>query len=101
MLRHVVVLKCKPGTAEERIRAAIDGVRSLIEVVPSLRRIEVGRDAGVVEGNGDLVIVADFDDAEGYLAYARHASHLEVIGELITPIALARSAVQYERPDVS
>ncbi len=99
MLRHVVIMRVRPGTTDEQCSAALDELRSLAGVVPSLRHLEAARDARVVEGNGDLVIVADFDDADGYLAYAHHPAHLKVIAERTAPIALERLAVQYERPD--
>ena len=56
----------------------------------------VGLDVGISEGNADIVVVGDFDDADGYRAYATNADHLEVIATLIKPWAAGRSAVQHE-----
>ena len=47
------------------------------------------------EGNYDLVVVADFDDVDGYLVYRDHPDHQAVIAEHIRPILADRAAVQY------
>jgi hypothetical protein len=40
--------------------------------------------------------VADFDDADGYLAYRDHPVHRKVVEDYINPIAADRSSVQYQ-----
>jgi hypothetical protein len=40
--------------------------------------------------------VADFADAESYVAYRDHPEHVEVIKTVIAPIARSRTAVQFE-----
>ena len=51
--------------------------------IPEIRGYTIGTDAGVNEGNFDLVIVADFDDVDGYVVYRDHADHQAVIREHI------------------
>ena len=41
-------------------------------------------------------MVADFDDADGYIAYAQHSLHQSLIRERIAPHLAERVAVQYE-----
>ena len=55
----------------------------------------IGSDARVNEGNFDLVVVADFDDVDGYLVYRDHPEHQAVIRERIRPILADRAAVQH------
>ncbi len=60
-----------------------------------LRAYHAGPDAGLVEGNFDYAVVADFEDAESYLAYRDHPAHRAVIEQTITPIR-QRVSVQYQ-----
>jgi hypothetical protein len=97
MFRHVVMLRWKPeATAAERL-AVQAGLADLPGVIPELRGYEIGSDAGISEGNFDLVIVADFDDVDGYLVYRDHPDHQTVIRERIRPILADRAAVQHHR----
>jgi len=60
------------------------------------------RDSGTASARGlevgtfDVVIVADFDDAAGYIAYRDHPVHRDLIQRLTDPIREARVALQYE-----
>ena len=53
----------------------------------------------VVRSQPDFVVVADFDDVEGFLVYRDHPQHQWVIAELIAPFIETRNAVQYELRD--
>ena len=80
MFRHVVMLRWTPeataGAARPRCRPALAACRARI---PEIRSYAIGADARVNEGNFDLVIVADFDDVDGYLVYRDHPDHQAVI----------------------
>ena len=82
-------------TAEEvsATRRALDGLPAL---VPTIRDYRHGGDAGVNSGNFDYVVVADFDDVDGYLAYRDHPDHLALIAEHIAGRVADRAAVQFE-----
>ncbi|MEX1125266.1 MAG: hypothetical protein WEE53_06330 [Acidimicrobiia bacterium] len=41
-----------------------------------IRRYEFGRDVGILEGNPDLALVADFDSADDWRAYAVMAPYM-------------------------
>jgi len=94
--RHVVMVRWKPDVTAAQRGAVVDALRALPATVASIRSYVVGEDAAVNAGNHDLVIVADFDDVDGYLTYRDHAEHQRVIAELILPILADRSAVQHE-----
>lgn len=96
MFRHVVMFRWnEDATAEEvsATRRALDGLPAL---VPTIRDYRHGGDAGVNSGNFDYVVVADFDDVDGYLAYRDHPDHLALIAEHIAGRVADRAAVQYE-----
>ena len=96
MLRHVVLLKFVDEATQEQRQAVLDGLATLPSAIPSIRSYVFGLDAGIAEGNYDIAVVADFDDASGHRDYAAHPAHQQFIAERIRPILAARSAVQYE-----
>jgi hypothetical protein len=96
MVRHVVVFTWSPEATEEQIAAVVDGLSGLPAQIPQLRDYRFGPDVGVVEGNGDFALVADFDSFADFAAYRDHPAHQAVLGTRILPILAARAAVQYE-----
>jgi uncharacterized protein with GYD domain len=97
MFRHVVLLTWNDtATAAER-QAVVDGLTALPAAIPEIRSYQVGVDAGLAPvGNSDLVVVADFDDQAGYMAYRDHPVHQDVIARCIRPILASRAAVQHQ-----
>ena len=83
------------ATQEQKQRVAAE-LRRLPALLPVLRAYQVGADLGLVEGNFEFAVVADFDDLEGYLTYRDNPEHRAVIAEFIQPISAQRAAVQYE-----
>lgn len=96
MFRHVSMLRWTDGTTEAQRAALRDALRALPGKVGTIRGYSVGDDARIDEGNHDLVIVADFDDVDGYIAYRDHPDHVALIRQHVKPILDHRAAVQYE-----
>ncbi|MBO0807460.1 MAG: Dabb family protein, partial [Actinobacteria bacterium] len=71
-------------------------LRTLPDTIDAIRDYRVGPDAGLNPANRDFAVVADFDDADGYLAYRDHPAHRAMVEQHITPIVAHREAVQYE-----
>ena len=94
--RHVVLLELAGETTAEQRQSILDGLAELPAKIPELRGYHLGLDAGLEEGNFDIGIVAEFDDAAGYRAYAANPDHLQVIAERIRPVLVRRVAVQFE-----
>ncbi len=97
MLRHVVMFRLQPGTTQEAVDAMVAGLRRLPSEVPEVRAFSVGVDAGLVEGNFDVAVVADVDDADAWRRYQAHPVHVEVVTTLVRPHTAERVAVQDER----
>lgn len=93
-LRHVVLMAWTDEATAAQRAAVAPALRELPGLVPSLRSYWVGDDAGLVDGNWDLAVVADFDDEDGWRAYLSHPAHVRVLDELIHPILATRAAVQ-------
>jgi hypothetical protein len=96
MIRHVVLF-----TWDDAMTKGMEGqfaaeLTALAQKMPGLRSYQAGPDAGIMEGNFDFAVVADFDDAGSYLAYRDNAEHQDIIGRLSRPHTKSRAAVQYE-----
>lgn len=96
MIRHCVTLTFSPDATTEQVQAVLDGLATLPDAIPEIRKYSFGRDLALAEGNASMVVVGDFDDIAGYLVYRDHPAHQQVIVEAIRPILAGRSAVQYE-----
>jgi hypothetical protein len=94
VLRHVVLFRWNEGTEPahvDRIEAELRAMLARFEIV---RAWSLGRDAGLREGNADMALVVDLDDADAFRAYSADAGHQRLLNELILP-AGTRLGVQY------
>jgi hypothetical protein len=96
MLRHVVLFDWVPEATDEQKKRVTDELRTLPPLMTGLRSFLVGPDAGIVDGNFSFAVVADFDDAQSYLAYRGHPAHRAIIEQVINPVTRQRVSVQYE-----
>ena len=85
MIRHVVLIRLKPGVQPAQVDAAKVALSALRG--PGMRGYSVGPDLGLRDGNMDVAIVADFDDEEAYAGYDADAEHGRIRRDLIAPIA--------------
>jgi hypothetical protein len=95
MIRHVVLFTWTDGMTDEMERQFAAELTALAARlgVPSY---QAGADAGLIEGNFDFAVVADFDDTDSYLAYRDHPEHQDIIGRYSKPNTKSRASVQYE-----
>jgi len=96
VLRHVVMVRLAEDMTDDQKEALRAGLGRLPEVIPEIRAYRFGADVGLNEGNFDFVVTADFDDADGYLAYRDHPDHRKLVAELLAPFVSKRAAVQFE-----
>jgi hypothetical protein len=99
MFRHVALFRWAPETTDAQKDAVAQGLRALPGAIPTLRAYRFGPDAQVNDGNFDYAVVADFDDAAGYVAYRDHPAHQAILAKRIAPIVAERAAVQYTPED--
>ncbi len=99
MFRHVVMFRWTAGAGAEDKASVATGLAELPKTIDAVRAYRFGPDAGLAEGNWDFVVVADFDDVDGYIAYRDHAAHQALIAERIRPIMAERAAAQYHFSD--
>jgi hypothetical protein len=96
MIRHVALFTWDDEMTDELERQFTDELTALGPKLAGLRSYHAGPDAGIIEGNFDFAVVADFDDAESYLAYRSNPEHQDIISRLSAPHAKSRASVQYE-----
>ena len=96
MIRHVVVFTWSAAADAKRRARSVQALRRLRQDVGGMTTLIVAEDAGLVDGNGDVVLIADFPDAEAFHRYAQDPVHLAVIAEHVRPWLANRSAVQYQ-----
>ena len=95
MLRHVVMLSWNDDVDDDHVSAAGAALDTLPGKIDVIRSYVHGADLGISEGNFDYVVVADFDDADGYAVYRDHPDHQAVIQQYIAGHIEQRAAVQY------
>jgi hypothetical protein len=96
MIRHVVIFTWSAAADARQRSGSVEALRRLRQDVGGMNSLVVAEDAGLSDGNGDAVLIADFPDVEAYHRYAQDPVHLSVIAEHVRPWLAARSAVQYE-----
>ncbi len=96
MIRHVTLFAWIPEATNQQKQQVADGLRALPPLMTGLRAFLVGPDAGIIDGNFDFAVVADFDDAQSYLGYRNHPAHRAVVEQVTGPITRERVSVQYE-----
>ena len=94
MIRHIAVFRWREGTTEEQVDAVRDGLDGLPGVVPSIRSYAHGPDLRLGDGRWDYVVIAEFDDVDGYHAYVDHPAHAAVREARIVPLIADRAQVQ-------
>jgi hypothetical protein len=95
-IRHTALLRFKPGTTDDQIQAVLDGLATMPGKMDFIRRYEFGRDVGIMAGNPQVALVADFDSASDWHAYQNHPDHQLLVKEVISPILESITRVQYE-----
>ena len=81
---HVVVFHLKKEAPKDAVAAAIADCHGLLESIPSVRGIKVGRPAemgtpDLAKKNYDFALLVLVDDFAGLKAYLEHPQHLQFV----------------------
>jgi len=95
MIKHVVLVKVKPGTPQDRIDAMVAGYNSMKEKIPELVSWSMGVN---LRGDGEFThaMVAVVENLETLKRYVDHPLHQQVSAELGRPIFEKRVIGDYE-----
>ncbi|MBI1200634.1 MAG: hypothetical protein GC203_22455 [Phenylobacterium sp.] len=96
MFYNVVLVRFKPEATAQQIDLALSRLRALPEAVPPLLKLTMEKNAGVVDGAHDAIIVGEFADVDAYREYQTHPAHAAVAREFLLPILGEMSRIQYE-----
>jgi Stress responsive A/B Barrel Domain len=96
MFRHVVLFTWTEEATEAQKQALAAELPTMPAAIDTIREYRFGPDAGINPHNCGFAVVADFDDADGYLAYRDHPAHRALVKNYVDPIVARRSAVQYQ-----
>ena len=94
MIVHIVMFRFKEENKETNLTEVTARLNSLVELIPTLKFIEVGLDFSRTERAFDLSLYSKFDTKEDLQAYAVHPEHLKVV-ELIKSVTLESKVVDY------
>ena len=97
-VRHMVLVKLKPGTPSDAVDAMLAALRRLPARIPTILRIEVGRQVASLDDgrNASIGGLVEFASEGDYRAYAKDPAHIAVIKDYILPHMAAggRAALQ-------
>ena len=99
MIRHVVLFTWTPEATQEQVQALHAELARMPPAIEAIRGYRFGPDAGINPANSDYAVVADFDDAAGYITYRDHPVHRAMVERCVNPIVASRAAIQFELPD--
>jgi len=98
MIVHIVMFKFKDENKQKNILEVTSRLNALLELIPSLKSMEVGVDFSETERAFDLSIYSTFESKDGLKEYAVHPEHLKVV-ELIKSVTLEAKVVDYIKED--
>lgn len=94
MIIHIVMFKFKDENKSSNIEEVTKRLNALVELIPTLKSMEVGVNFTLSERAFDLSLYSTFETKEGLDAYAVHPEHLKVV-ELIKSVTLESKVVDY------
>lgn len=98
MIKHLCLIKYKdPAAVDAALQARVESIyQNFVTLVPGLRRMEVGRDLCLLDGNYDLGICAEFETEEDFKAYSVHPEHMDTLFPVLGPVMESWTTVQFK-----
>ena len=96
MIQHITLITFKAGTDAEQQQAVLDAFKRLPELIPAMQNFQVGLDLGLLEGNSELAVTAQFSSEKDFLAYATHSAHTDVIFPVCGDVMASYATSQFE-----
>ena len=94
MIVHIVMFRFKDENKEANLKEVTSRLNALVELIPTLKSMEVGVDFSRSERAFDMSLYSKFDTKEALGEYAVHPEHLKVV-ELIKSVTLESKVVDY------
>lgn len=94
MIVHIVMFKFSDENRSANIAEVTKRLNALAELIPELKKMEVGLNFTISDRAFDLSLYSTFDTKEDLAIYAIHPEHLKVV-ELIKSVTLESKVVDY------
>lgn len=95
MLKHIVLLKFKKETAEDKKETLLEKLETLPAKISEIKGYEMGYDIIQSPRSFDFGLIATFDDLEALKRYQSHPEHVSVL-KLVLSICEDIIAVDFE-----
>lgn len=95
MIKHVCLINFNDQYQPENLQSILDAYNALPALIPQIKSFEVAADAGLLEGNADLIVVGEFASGEDFQAYSVHQAHTDVIFPALGHLMASYSTAQY------
>lgn len=93
MLRHVVMWRfadsAEGRTRQENMEYVRDRLYALRDVIPQLRRMEIGFDISHTDMSYDMLLLTEFDSVGDLAVYKEHPEHVKV-SQYVAKVKTAR-----------
>lgn len=93
MFHHIAMFRFLDGVEDATIAELRASLLGLPQKIETIRSYKVGRNAKLGTGTWDLVIVAEFDDEDGYHFYSTQPDHINIAKRILELIS-DRAALQ-------
>ena len=94
MFKHTVMWRFKPEVQQDNKVEMKRQLEALLDVIPSLKAIEVGLNVAKGDATFDVVLTTVFEDEMGYQVYAADPTHMEVVN-FVRELVCDRAVVDY------
>jgi hypothetical protein len=95
MIKHVCLINFNEQYQPANLQHIIDAYNALPALIPEIKAFEVASDAGLLEGNADLVIVGEFESEKDFQTYSVHQAHTDVIFPALGHLMASYTTAQY------
>jgi len=95
MLKHIVMIRFNAGADVEQLSGEFtEKLNGLLNTVPSLKSMEVGKNISAKPSAYHLVLTAVFDNQAGLDTYRVHPNHVKILDRMKTTVEKV-AAVDY------
>ncbi|MET0972129.1 MAG: Dabb family protein [Thermoleophilaceae bacterium] len=86
MIQHIVLVKWKPGTTEEEILEAFGDARRLLEQIPSVKTVTLGRNRAESDHGFTHALIVNLANEEALRSYLEHPVRVRYVNERMQPL---------------
>jgi hypothetical protein len=101
MITHVWSMSFTEDTTDEQRTAFVDAMTALPSQIDGVESFRSGVDLGLNPGNSEVVIVAEFSDADAWRAYLAAPAHVAFVEDHVTPLCASWNAIQFDPSSTS